>query len=505
MASPFIFHDSFDLYGPPGVTPALTTQWTSVTNIGVPAIVAGLSSSGYALRLPPSSSVNKTLSASYTRIAGSARFSNSQIGAVTNITFLNGATAAFTLSFETNGAVNLRTGAVAGTIIAGGGAVLANSTHVLSFDISVGPSAVYSVNLDGVLLFSGTTGNTGNGQTSVNALSLQTNGLANTSLTIDDFILVDPTQPNYNSALLTSNPVIETQFPSGDNQTQFANDGNAIPLAGLAARGVYRFGGATSAPGPNQLLLLKITPTASCSLANVSFVSNLANGVAKLKGVLYADSSGAPGALLNTGTEVVGVAAAIPTVLPFAAPSSLVGGTSYWIGLICDTGLTYQVADVAATNLTRNKNNTYTSGPPSPAGAGFSTLNTLYLWGNATGSAINSPSINLNPPLGTAASQIHSSTVGQEDLYTFDPLVTNPSTIFGMSVKGFVSKSDAGARTVSLNSKSGASDTTGSAPSQSLATTSQWQGSYFDLDPATGLPWTLSGANAAKGGVSVAS
>jgi len=221
--------------------------------------------------------------------------------------------------------------------------------------------------------------------------------------------------------------------------------------------------------------------------------------------VLYADSSGAPGALLNTGTEVVGVAAAVPTVLPFAAPSSLVGGTSYWIGLICDTGLTYQVADVAATNLTRNKNNTYTSGPPSPAGAGFSTLNTLYLWGNATGSVVNSPSVNLNPPLGTAASQIHANTVGQEDLYTFDPLTTNPSTIFGMSVKGFVSKSDAGARTVSLNSKSGASDTTGSAPSQSLATTSQWQGSYFDVDPATGLPWTLSGANAAKGGVSVAS
>jgi len=95
--------------------------------------------------------------------------------------------------------------------------------------------------------------------------------------------------------------------------------------------------------------------------------------------------------------------------------------------------------------------------------------------------------------------------VGQEDLFTFAPLATNPTTIFGVSVKGLLSKSDAGARTASLNTKSGASDTTGSAPGQGLATTPVWQGSYFDVDPATGLPWTASGANAAKAGVSVAS
>ena len=505
MASPFIFTDGFDVYGPAGVVPVVTTHWTSMTGT-TQTIVAGLSSPGYGFRLGVSLNVVKTLAAAYTRIAGSIRFS-STLASQTAFTFNNtSGSTVFTFGVETSGAITLRTGAFNGSIIATAGAILANSTHVLSFDITLGGAGagLYAVYLDGASLYSGT-GNTANSQASTNQLIIGTGGTGGTGVTLDDLILLDPIQPAYNSAILTSNPVIETQFASGDNQTQFVNDGNVIPIAGIASRGIYRIGAATSVPGANQLWLQKITPTVNCTLASISQVVNAANGTAKLKGVLYADSSGAPGALLNTGTEVVGVAGAVPTVLPFAAPSSLASGTSYWIGFICDTALTWQVMDGAATNLLKIKSNTYTSGPPSPAGAGFTTANTYYMWGNATGSVVNSASVNLNPPPGTAASQIHSATVAQEDLYTFDPLVTNPSTIFGMSVKGFVSKSDAGARTVSLNAKSVSSDTTGSAPGQALATTPAWQGSYFDTDPATGLPWTTPGANAAKAGVSVAS
>jgi len=111
----------------------------------------------------------------------------------------------------------------------------------------------------------------------------------------------------------------------------------------------------------------------------------------------------------------------------------------------------------------------------------------------------------LNPPLGTVAAQIHSATVAQEDLYTFPALVTTPSTIYGVAIKAFVAKSDSGARTVSLNMKSGSSDSTGSSAGQAMSTTNQWQRSFFDVDPATGVAWTRAGLNAASSGVSVAS
>jgi hypothetical protein len=130
---------------------------------------------------------------------------------------------------------------------------------------------------------------------------------------------------------------------------------------------------------------------------------------------------------------------------------------------------------------------------------------TWEIWGNCTGAASNYASEMLNPPLGTAQSQIHSATVAQEDLYKFPALLTTPSTIYGCAVKGFVSKSDSGARTVSFNTKSGGSDSAGSAPSQAMSTTNQWQRSYFDVDPATGVAWTRAGLNAASSGVSVAS
>jgi hypothetical protein len=502
MASPFVFTDGFDVYGPPGVVPILTTQWTTVS--GTVAIVAGLSSSGYAVRLSANTFFNKTLPASFIRVAGSVRFS-STLGGLSQLVFQNSATAAFCLSFETTGAINLRTGNQTGAIIATGAAILANSTHVLSWDITIGGAGVgtYVVNLDGVLLYSGT-GNTGNSQASVNVVAF---GAGNSvTLTVDDLIIADPTQSGYNSAILTSNPVIETQWVSGDTQTQFANDGNVVPLAVMSPRGVYRTTTTSGTTTAGSLYLAKITADINCTLNSITIIPNVSNAAAKYKAVLYADSGGAPsGAPIDTGVEVTGPVSTVAFVMPLTTPRALTGGASYWVGFINDTAVNLQLADIT-TNAFQRKANTYASGPPNPVGAGFTTgVNTFAMWANCTGAAVNWPSLSLSPPLGTAQAQTHSSTVGQEDLFGFPPLVTNPTTIFGIAVKGFVSKSDAGARTASFNTKSGASDTTGSAPGQALSTTPQWQASYFDVDSATGLPWMAPGANAAKAGVSVAS
>ncbi len=502
MTTALVFVDGFDKYGPPGnvdIANSLLGEWSGTAF----AVVDPLSSAGYAVAAAGGFST-ASLPSSLTRIAGSVRYNPSLTSTNAGfIIFRTGATSVFALNINTSSnVVEIRTGSQSGTVVASGGTAVVGVAHVLSWDVTIGASGAYNVYLDGVSIFSGT-GNTGNGQSSVNLIGLGGNGAGSI---FDDLCVFDPAHAAYNSAVLTQNVVVETQFPSGDNQTQFVNDGNVVPAAGIAVRGVYRATAGIGSLAAGRVSLLKITPVVACTLNSVSLVPTVTSAGAKNKGVVYADSAGAPGALLSSGTEVVGVTNGATLTLPLVTPQSLSAGTSYWIGLINDTTLSPRQYDNGVTLLGIGKANTYGSGAPSPAGGSFTTgIGTWMMWGNCTGAATNWASESLNPPLGTVASQVHSSNVGDEDLYTFPALSVTPTAIYGMAVKGFVSKSDAGTRTISFNTKSVASDSTGSNAGQSLSTTKQWQNSIYDADPATGVAWVAAGLNSAKSGQSVAS
>jgi hypothetical protein len=505
-ATALVFVDGFDKYGPPGnqnVSSVMAGDWSVGS---APAIVAGLSSTGYAIQTSAAALSITGSFGSLTRLSGSIRFQNNSGSNAGRISFLNGASAVFTFMFQqSTGAIELRTGTNTGTVIATAATVSLNTTHVLSFDITIGASSAYAVQLDGVSLYSGT-GNTGNGQASVNTISLG-NNFSNILNTWDDLAIWDPTQAAYNSSCLTSNVVVETQFPSGDNQTQFTNDGNVVWAAGTASNGVSQnvLSTVVTTSGAGILWVHKITPQVNCTLNSVSLLPRATSAGSKWKGVVYSDSAGAPGSLLSSGTEVVGATTGTTLTLPLVTPQSLTAGTSYWIGFIGDTSVNIQQVD-STTNLGQSKANTYASGAPAGPLSGMTTGRpTLLIWGNCTGATVNWSSVGNNPEINTSAAQVHSSTVNQEDLFTFPALATNPTTIYGGAVKGFLKKSDAGARTVSLNMKSGATDSTGSSAGQGLSTTGQWQGSIYDIDPGTGVAWTGTGVNSAKSGYSVAS
>jgi subtilisin family serine protease len=91
-----------------------------------------------------------------------------------------------------------------------------------------------------------------------------------------------------------------------------------------------------------------------------------------LKGVIYADSGGSPGALVATGTEVTYTGSTNGSgwfVLPLASPVTLSAG-SYWIGFITGAtteGMAYRYDSVA--NSRAYNENSYTSGPTNPFGA----------------------------------------------------------------------------------------------------------------------------------------
>ena len=126
------------------------------------------------------------------------------------------------------------------------------------------------------------------------------------------------------------------------------------------------------------------------------------------------------------------------------------------------------------------------------------------IFGVVSSIATNSYEVGQNPPQGQY-SYVYDATVGHEDLYGFPALTAPAPIIYAAAVKGSVAKSDAGAKTLSLRTKSGGTDSAGSAASLAPGTSYAWMTSLFPTDPATGAAWTVAALNAAQGGVKVES
>jgi hypothetical protein len=516
-----VFLDGFDKYGQPGETnPVFSTlllqEWTSLTYNA--ALTTPLSVSGYALTINTAGNGNKgglskTFAASVARAIGGFRFN-----AVLNqalVEFQDAGTGQCSIVVLSTGNISFRVGGTGngnayGTLIASSaGTITAGSTHYLEWDITIGPAgSAYNIYLDGVSIISGTATTRTTGNSTYNGLFFMGQLNSSSPYVIDDLYVFN-SSGSFNNAVLLTDPRVETQYPSSDSQTQFTNAGNVVMPAGLVQTGVSQLTGTVNAPGANQIALLKITPQVGCNLQSVSLSMGTTSATAKHKAVLYADSAGAPGSLLATGTEVVGTTSGSPLVLPFASGQALTGGTSYWIGYIGDTSVNLGQYD-ATTNLGWRKANTYTSGPPSPAGTGFTTGQATWLiWGNCTGATTNWRSVANNPAPGAGqaadTSSIISSTVSQEDLYGFPNLATSPANVYVVAVKANAKKSDTGARTADVRLKSNTTDSAGSVSGFAPAVGYAWLSSYFDTNPDTSGAWSASTVNAATSGVKVAS
>ena len=490
-----IFLEGFDKYGAVGSVAAnveanLTAEWTTATN--TITTVAGLSSTGSAVLLGSSGTLTKTLASNYSRLIGGLRFSDTLVAQAVLMQFRDGSTAQCSITLETTGVIELRTGGSAGTALATGGSVSANSTHFLEWDITFGSSSSYQVWLDGVSLFSGT-GNTRGGTSNnyANAIAL-VNGAG--SCTIDDLYLFDSTGGT-NNAVLNTSPRIETQFPTSDASVQFSFGAAILGSA-------YQATSSVTSIGAGSFILRGYTAAVGCVLNSVSMVPTTTSGSAKFKSCVYADSSGVPGSLLATGTEVVGCTSGTTLTSSFSSPPSLSASTKYWIGFINDTAINLQMSDTH--NLGCSKTNTYASGPPNPAGTMTFSQGSYLIWGNVSSTGANYYEVDINPPPGDL-SYVASSTVSNEDLYSFAALSTTPQNIYTMAVKGYIRKSDTGARTVSVVTSSSGSSSTGSNSGVTPATSYAWIDSFFDTDPHTSAAWTQTGLNAATSGVEVAS
>ena len=506
-----LFIDGFDKYGPAGLTNTTllqslltATEWTSISASSAScALVASLSATGAALALSAGSgtfTLTKSFGANYTRLIGGVRFSSTLVNPAA-IQFLDGASNQCAIVVNTTtGTISVTNGTYTGTVLGTSGAsVSAGTTHYLEWDITFGNSASYQLWLDGTSILSGTGYTQATANARATGFSLIAGRVVGASVvfTVDDLYLFDTTGSTNNAVLLT-NPRVETTVPTADSAAAFLF-GAGVLGAAAAYQGVTT----TNAPGANQLFLRKYTPKADCTLNSLAIVPGATSGTAKFKAVAYADSAGAPGSLLSSGTEVVGCTSGSTLTAALITPQSLTAGTPCWIGFITDTSVVLQQADAGTAGY--KVANTYASGAPGTAPAMTGGQASWLLYGNVSGiAAHNWLELANNPALGDL-SYVYSDTVNDEDLFTFGSLSVNPDTIYTVAVKGNIRREAGGSPTLDFRAKSGGTTSSGGTTGIGPGATYEWRSSFFPTDPNTGVAWTASGLNAATSGMKIAS
>jgi hypothetical protein len=504
-----LFTEGFDKYGPPGTLGIANTllynlllqEWTSnSTNYGFFALVPPLvGSTGAAFQFQQqifqaTLLLIKTFPGNYSPLIGGFRFQSPLGDSCSGIMFTDTGNAQCSIRVNNTGTISICNGALNGGVIATSTiSILGNSINYLEWNISFGPTASYQVWLNGISVISGT----GNTITTTNhyangiQVGMLNGGGGNAStFTVDDIYIFDTTTA-YNNAPLLTNPIIETQYASGDGSVAFTT-GN-----GVLGQLCYNTAN-TNNPNANGMFLRLFTTSSVCVLNSVSCLPTAANATANYKAVVYATSGNAPTTLLGTGTQVTGPIAGIILTSPFSSGISLAAGTQYAIGYITDSQVSLQLLNTTSGGLTVA--NTYTSGAPTTAPA-VSAGNPIWMiWGNISGMTSHYTQENAN---NDALSYNYSSTPGQSDLLTFPLLSSFSSSVYAVTVKASVAVPNAGIRTVELQVNSSGTLSTGNNGVVPVTPSAQFMESAFPVDPATGLPWTVTGVNNATSGVIV--
>lgn len=506
MAYDAQYIDGFDKYGPIGYVDTATEilkEWnTNNTTLGIVGPLSG--TTGTALRVSSGVSTDLSLNmgcgGNYARVIGGATVAPTLGGQFRGVLFGDGAWH-LSIGFNNSGNIVVYRGLFGSTILATSTeSISTESVHCLEWDITFNNTlGIVKVWLDGNLtsinLSNQDTINSVNPYMNTFALYIKaTNGTTNW-IDFDHLYLWFFIATGGAETPALTNPIIETSFGVSDSAVQFT------PTAGVLGT-VARVTTTTSAPVANSLLLRKYTAKTNSTINSVAIIPGATSAAAKFQPVIYSDSAGAPNTLLSTGAEVVGATSGTIMILTLTTAQALTAGTQYWIGYITNTSVLMQLSDTLL--LGYRAANTYTSGAPGTAPAMTSAQASFLIYGNCTVLGNNFSQINENPGLGDK-SYNQSSTVGHEDLYNFDPLVSTPSVIYTAAIKALVARSDAGARTVDLRTKSGVTSSSGDITGLSPATSYGFLGSHFDIDPDTGVAWGASGLNSAKHGLKIAS
>ena len=285
-------------------------------------------------------------------------------------------------------------------------------------------------------------------------------------------------------------------MPNSDSAVQFTQ-GQATLSEGNTTTGSTR-----SLTTNLQVSLLQFTPKHSGALANLIAQFNAAaTGNINLAIFDSTGAGGGPGSVLTNGTCTPVTNPVInANTFTFPTPPTVVANTTYWLMAISNVAVTFKSTSGNVQQYTQTK--TYSAGAfDSPMTLTSASLTPVAV--TATITIANNYQLVQELKEDGATSYVFSSTVNHVDLYGNPGLTFTPSSILGVSVRGFVAKSDAGARSGALTLKSGG--TTNVGPTLALPTSFQNITMVQDTDPNTAAAWTPSGLASATFGAKLIS
>lgn len=306
---------------------------------------------------------------------------------------------------------------------------------------------------------------------------------AGTNVIIDDFAIWSGSGSGVWSTWTGDMRAVQV-MPNADT-----SDKSFTPAASTIAFGINTQSGTRTLTANNQYAIQQIAVTLPGTISKVTLPFN-ASATGHIVMGIY-DSSGVggePGSLISNGTSnVITNPTSGNNDFTFTTPPSVQANASYWIVVLADVNVVLKTG--AGSFSLWAEVRAYTSGLDSPMG---NTANTAALVGVqlVLTPAGNFAYVQELIEDGTV-SYIADSTPGDFDLYANPGLLTAPSSILGVSVRGFLGKSDAGARTGTLRIKSGSTSVDGS--TQTLSTTMQNFVLFQDSDPATSAAWDATG------------
>jgi hypothetical protein len=411
---------------------------------------------------------------------------------------MDGSTVQCSVEFTTGGTINVRTGNQTGTIVATfTSAFSANQWNGWNIQIIIGTGTSGSVTIR----------KNGSGTNTYQATGIATQITANAYAQTYLFFLGPNSVGNgfawrmqdfwfYNSSSATPGPTtflandVRTFWmaPNGASQTQFTP--SAIPTLGFTT-----ITNTSSLSANTEYAQSLGTPKYNGTIANCVLNFNAGTTGTVIVG-LYDNtgSGGGPGILLATSNVVTNPTSGNNT-FTFASPPAVVNTVGYYIAVLSSVAI---VLKAGSSNSNYSLAQSYASGFTNPGNMSVASFN---LWAATLAYTSNNYTCVSELTQDGATTTVSDSNPGDEDRYAATALPVTPTQIYGVQVRGFMQKSDSGARSGAVTITSSGSNVVGS--SVALSTTYENVVLQQDTDPNTSAAWTAAGLNAALVGVKV--
>jgi len=394
------------------------------------------------------------------------------------IQLLDGTTGQCCIVFRSDGAILLTSGTPGGTVLATytGAVTAANSWFAFEFEVVINnATGSFTVRKNGNTSNDFTLGSLNtrvSANNYANKVTIGMNAAVNAQL-IDDFLW----RSDAASVPWVGDIRCYTRMPASDVQHQFSGapmtaTAGTAGAGGAITAGSARYPNATTAPCNGTI------GTATVSL-NAGYTGNM-------KCAVFAYNAGAVGAVLATATAISNPVTGVNT-FTFPTPATLTKGTVFFLGFCSDTSSgTWNATGTSGLSSATS----YASFPVSSPST--STLQQAPL-STAVFTATDGTSLVNETQQDGATSYVFDSTVGHNDLYAIAAITGTPTSVVAVTTRGFVEKSDAGARSGALQLKSGA--TTVQSTTTALGTSWGWLWRTDTTDPNTGATWTATAVN----------